>query len=549
MHESARPPLQQLRAKLRRPEPFKGLPGQFLRAPGTQSGAATADREAGGLGSNAKSSTPPQANRVVSADKRVQARAERYELQAVARDLLFLRGSAKGLEYPANYHQTAKCLYTPFSKEVTVNRSAEHGNAFYGGLVVCGRPGCPVCAAKVGERRRQEIAHAFEWAYAQREGAGKKMVMVTFTHPHRSSDALVGQLKRQSEAFKRLRAGEPWRRILPSGYMGLIRSLEVTHGRHGWHPHTHEAWMVDKDADVSDLRRKIVRRWYRMLKKVGMLNLPPSGKGARFAALRGFYKHSVDVLDNARSSDYLAKHDADSTGGHWGADRELAKGSTKKGRAAGRTPFQLLADCRDGDEKSGRLYLEYVEAMRGKPPIFWSSGLKSLVGLQEFNDQQIAEREDDAADVLGAVELRDWALVRWFGYRAHLLQAAETGGWAAVQALIAELRGRHGKTSIKQEWAVQAEQRREFTVVKKLPSAVAKTRGSGTPEGRFSGLGSASAPAVAGSLAASALPEPRHAVAAPLPVAALPVPSACSPGQAVGVTPLLCRGYGIIPPD
>lgn len=463
MQPTVRPTPSELRAKLRHPEPFQGLPGQFLRASVSQPEAATADRAAGGLGSNAKSSTPPQASRVVSADKRVQSRAERYELQAVARDLLYMRGVAKGLEYPANYHQTAKCLYTPFSKEITVNQSAEHGNAFYGGLVICGRPGCPTCAAKVGERRREEIAHAFEWAYAQREGAGKKVVMVTFTHPHRSSDALAGQLKRQAEAFKRLRAGEPWKRILPDGYTGLIRSLEVTHGRHGWHPHTHEAWIVDKDADVSDLRRKIVRRWYRMLKKVGMLNLPPSGRGARFAALRGFYKHSVDVLDNARSSDYLAKHDADSTG-HWGADRELAKGSTKRGRAAGRTPFQLLADCRDGDEKSGRLYLEYVEAMRGKAPIFWSPGLKNLVGLQEFNDQQIAEREDDAADVLGAVTLRDWALVRRVGYRAHLLQAAETGGWVAVQALIAELRQRHGKTSIIGDIEIQQEQRREYHV-------------------------------------------------------------------------------------
>lgn len=459
MHESARPTPAKLRAKLRNPEPFKGLPGQFLRA--SESGFG--GRAAGALGTNAESSTPPQASRVVSADNRVQLRAERYELQAVARDLLWNRGVSLGLQYPANHHKTAKCLYTPFSKEVTVNQS-QHG-AFYGGLVICGKPGCPTCAAKIGERRRLEIAHAFEWAYAQREGVGKKVVMVTFTHPHRSSDALAGQLKRQSEAFKRLRAGEPWRRILPSGYMGLIRSLEVTHGRHGWHPHTHEAWIVDADADVGDLRRKIVRRWYRMLKKVGMLKLPPSGNGARFAALRGLFKHSVHVLDNARSSDYLAKHDTDSTG-HWGADREIAKASTKRGRAAGRTPFQLLADCRDGDDKAGRLYLEYVDAMRGKATVFWSSGLKGLVGLQEFNDQQIAEREDDAADVLGAVELRDWALVRRVGYRAHLLQAAEVGGWAAVQALIGELRARHGKTSIKGDLAIQAEQRAEFTVLK-----------------------------------------------------------------------------------
>lgn len=426
--------LHDIRARLRNPAPFRGLPGQVVRAPGTQPGAGTGGRGAPDLGSNAKSSTPPQASRVVSADKRVQARAERYELQAVARDLIWNRGASLGLQYPANHHKTAKCLYTPFSREVTVNKS-EHG-AFYGGLVICGKPGCPVCAAKVGERRRLEIAHAFDWAY-QNE---KKVIMVTFTHPHRSSDALTDQLKRQADAFKRLRAGEPWKRILPAGYTGLIRSLEVTHGANGWHPHTHEAWIVDKDADVSGLKMAVTRRWLRMLIRSGMVKLPEAPK-ARWRALRAFYRHSVDVLDNARSSDYLAKHDGGSKG-HWGADREIAKASTKRGRAKGRTPFQLLADCRDGSKKAGRLYLEYVDAIQGKPPVFWSPGLKNRVGLQEFNDEQIASRQDEAADVLGAVTLRDWALVRRLGYRAHLLQAAETGGWPAVVALIEELRRR-----------------------------------------------------------------------------------------------------------
>lgn len=60
------------------------------------------------------------------------------------------------------------------------------------------------------------------------------------------------------------------------------------------------------------------------------------------------------------------------------------------------------------------------------------------------------------------------ALVRHAGYRAHLLQAAEMDGWAAVEALITELRHKYGKTSIKQERVVQAEQRREFTIKKRL---------------------------------------------------------------------------------
>lgn len=383
--------------------------------------------EATPLGTNAESFTPLSEK----PSSRAEARAQRFELQAVARDLLRRRGAALGHAYAANYHKTAKCLYTPFDSQVHVYRSQRHGNAFYGGLVVCAKPGCPVCATKVSERRRVEIAHAFDWAYNN----GKKVVMLTFTHPHRAWDSLSDQLKRQSQAFAKLRAGNPWKRILPDGYLGLIRSLEVTYGRNGWHPHLHEAWIVDKDADVSGLRRKVLKRWLKMLCRVGMVTLPPVGDGKRFAALRAFYRHSVDVMDNVSTSDYLAKHDEASKGA-WGADREIAKASSKRGRAAGRTPFQLLADCRDGDEKAGRLYVDYVEAIKGRPPVFWSQGLKALVGVDELNDQQIAERHDDKADVLGMLELDDWRMVRQAGYRAHLLQVAEEGGWPAVQVLL-----------------------------------------------------------------------------------------------------------------
>lgn len=429
--------LQQIRAKLRDPAPFQGMPGEFVRLDGGRVAAGSGGSGATALGTYAESSTPP----LLTASKRAEARADRYELQGYARELLLARGKALGLEHAGNYHKTAKCLYTPFDREVHVHRSQEHGNAFYGGLVVCGKPGCPTCAAKVSERRRVEIAQAFEWAYTHE----RKVVMVTFTHPHRSSQPLADQLRMQSEAFKRLRAGEPWKRILPDGYMGLIRSLEVTHGANGWHPHTHEAWVVDQNADVSDLKRRVTRRWLTMLQRAGMVVLPEGGK-ARWRALRAFYKHSVDVMDNARSSDYMAKHDGGSRG-LWGADRELAKASSKKGRKAGRTPFQLLADYRDGSEKAGRLYVEYVEAIRGRPPVYWSQGLKRLVGVEDLNDQQLAERHDDKADLLGRLGLPEWRLVRRAGYRAHLLTAAEQGGWTAVQALLAELRARTRPTA------------------------------------------------------------------------------------------------------
>lgn len=51
--------------------------------------------------------------------------------------------------------------------------------------------------------------------------------------------------------------------------------------------------------------------------------------------MKAFYRHAVDVKGWCSTSDYLAKAD---DAKHWGADREMAKASTKQGRAKGMHP-------------------------------------------------------------------------------------------------------------------------------------------------------------------------------------------------------------------
>jgi hypothetical protein len=152
--------------------------------------------------------------------------------------------------------------------------------------------------------------------------------------------------------------------------------------------------------------------------------------------VRAFEAYAVDVKGWCDASDYLAKQD-DSR--HWGADRELAKGSTKAGRAKGKHPFGLLATASAGDKQAGAKFIEYAAVMKGKRQLFWSSGLKTEVGLVERTDEELAEEERDSAEMLGLLDLSDWKLVREAGKRAQLLDAAESGGWPAVQALIRSL--------------------------------------------------------------------------------------------------------------
>ena len=155
--------------------------------------------------------------------------------------------------------------------------------------------------------------------------------------------------------------------------------------------------------------------------------------------MRAFDAHAVDVKGWCSASDYLAKQDESK---HWGADRELAKASTKAGTAKGLHPFGLLANAAEGDKVAGGKYLEYAEAMKGKSQLFWSRGLKSEVGVIEATDEELAEEERDSADLLGRLSLLQWRRVRDAEQRAELLEAAETGGWPAVLVFLAELQKR-----------------------------------------------------------------------------------------------------------
>jgi len=309
-----------------------------------------------------------------------------------------------------------------------VHQSKAHGSAFFSKLFTCGNVWtCPVCAAKVQERRRVEIAKAIDWAYA----SGLQPVMVTLTFPHRTWDKVGRLLDQQATALQRLRAGKPWERFKERyGYQGLIRSLEITHGANGWHPHTHELWFVHKDADADQMHLDILKRWESACSRAGLLDLADPRQ------LAAFRLHAVDVKGNCSASDYLAKQD---DAKNWGVDREIAKASTKAGRAKGLHAFGLLAKAADGDTRSARLYLAYSIAMRGRRQIYWSRGLKDRVGLLDVTDEVLAEEKQDSADLLGQLSAEDWQTVRDAGARAQVLDAAERGGWPEIETLLERL--------------------------------------------------------------------------------------------------------------
>lgn len=408
------------------------------------------------LGTVAKSSTPP-GNNPGAFDLRL-VRAERFALTAEARRLLLNKGRAEGLKYHHKVHRTAGCHYIPHGK-IFIHQSCEHKRAFFTGVQVCGSVwGCPICAAKVSERRRLEIQETINWAYASK----LQPMMITLTFPHQRSDDLGDLLDKQRAALEILREGGAWTNIKKRwGFQGLIRALEITHSeRNGWHPHTHELWFVNPNVTAGDVKTTVLKRWKEACVEVGLLD-PEDGP-----SWRAFDVRAVDVKPWISASDYLAKMDS---AAHWGADREMAKASskgTRPGRRSGTHPFGLLRRSLDGgkgSQRAGQLFVDYLVTVTKKRcrALFFSPGLKAKVGIEDKNDKEVAQEQREEADILGRLEAEDWRLIRSLNSQSRVLDAAEQDGWEGVILLLGELSKEAGREAPKSKRRPLAEVRAE----------------------------------------------------------------------------------------
>jgi len=326
------------------------------------------------------------------------ARAERYALKAAARRLL-----------PRD-HRTTKCMnWRVPDREIQVHRGAITDKAFYHGLQVCAMAwSCPVCAAKISERRRHEVAKAMR----QADELGLKVMLVTLTVPHGLGDDVKVIADRMGKAWTRLWQGKGGvERRLDLGLFGHIRALEVTHGANGFHPHFHALFFVHPDQIRPGAWARFSAFWQVAAVRSG-LPRPSNERGCR-------------VDDGDKASQYVAK-------GVWGLESEVTKGHVKGGKRGSRTPFDLLKAFRDGDKAAGALWRVYVDAFEGRRQLYWSNGLKKLLSIAELTDEEITAKPDDERSLLLATVTDDqWRLI----YRRHMESAVLDLAEVSVDAL------------------------------------------------------------------------------------------------------------------
>jgi hypothetical protein len=362
-----------------------------------------------------------------------------------------------GNDRVAYVYRVAMCHRGTDGVAPEVRRSRDGERASFFGVQTCGSVWhCPICAPKIANGRRDEMAAAMS---TQIENGGM-VFLLTYTFQHGTEDGGAGCLKPQldklREAMREFKALRAYKAIMErAGSIGQVRALEVTYGEaNGWHPHVHELCFAAKSAVVTriigrvagftDYGRSILGRlrtlWARHLIKNGMAGLTNGDTGIqRFAKLRHLMTRCFTVQCGAFSAQYIAKFGREAGG--WGLSDELTKSHTKMARRVGHTtPWGLLMDHLEGDKRATWLFREYAEAFAGKRQLFWSRGLKKELGIAEVEDDDLAAAPDQRCDET-VIRLTDdqWRVILSRNARYDVLRAAARDGKPGVLVLLREL--------------------------------------------------------------------------------------------------------------
>jgi len=355
--------------------------------------------------------------------KASERRAVRYRLQEQAARLLPGERVAMCMHRIAPGKQAAQVLFYPSTK-----------SAGFGNLLTCGSVWvCPVCSAKITQRRRDELAPALNnW-----QASGGGLLMAAFTLRHSRSDELANIRGILAAVLRELSHHRSFLTLKKTyKVIGYIAASEITWNEAGgWHPHRHYCFITERqltDEEIAAFERQLTAVYIGILEKHGRDAL--DGVAVKLQAAAG------------GASEYLMK---------WGIAEELTKQPIKKARSGsgGFSPFQLLEDSASGSEtakRSAALFVEYSAAMKGAHQVQYSRGIREVLGLSNkaAGDCVLAAEAQPEAILLAEIDRETWRLIIARHLRVELLAAAASGSSLQVAIWLSRLRGAQGSGSL-----------------------------------------------------------------------------------------------------
>lgn len=395
------------------------------------------------------------ARRKTDAGTRRSGLQRRHQLLRTSQAILYRDGVA-----PKSQHRTVWCHRHVVTEDaMPVFRQLDGSRARLGKVKTCGSVwACPVCAAKVAETRRQELAEAMikhtHPANAGPVQPGDKRptgyaYLLTFTFPHYIGQSLHDLMEPFTKARQSFQNCRSWKAVMEkANKIGVVNSLEVTYGAsNGWHPHLHMLVFCDagafeegepsEDGRLSSPAIDHLRgEWVRLLEKKGLVHAGNRSWANQFA---------LDVRGGEKAAEYIAKWGHDES---WGMSSELTSSHAKTGKRDTwgandhYTPFQLLAMARDGDGHAICAFREFVAEFDGKRMLTWSRGLKDHFGLRDDDDEVVAAEQElplNDEHQVGEIEAEQLQILTKFGKLGDFLAfVAEHGHLSEPQQLIDE---------------------------------------------------------------------------------------------------------------
>ncbi len=257
------------------------------------------------------------------------------------------------------------------------------GSAYLAGVQKCGSIWCcPTCTPWIRWRRELVLRQAM----AAHVEAGGSLRLLTVTVPHRPSDHLDRLFDGVAGAWRWSVSGRIWmdaQRDL--GISAWVRSMEITAGAGGWHPHIHVGLLLDGAADDDAIRVWWHRRWVAACGRMG-LRRPSKDRG-------------VTVRDIG-----------DSTAGYvLRVATEVTRADMKTGRSPNRYGVLQLLDLAGTERESWArdAWQELAAATRGRHAIYTSAGIRRLIPPAQPSDIPMCPPRE-----LVSMDSERWRIIR-----------------------------------------------------------------------------------------------------------------------------------------
>ena len=322
--------------------------------------------------------------------------------------------------------RVAFCMRRMQSSTVEVMYSPGDQSAHYKGLMACGSVWvCPVCSARISEKRRQELEKAIDTCIKM----GGSVYLVTYTVAHNRYDDLEKLLHAFLSARRKSKQGWAMQELRKRyNILGTISVQEVTWSKlNGWHPHCHELVFFASEIDVDDYTKLASNQWRKAAEHMGLC----------------MNEHGFDIVRTyGAAADYVAKYGREPVHQMWGAAAEMTKTHLKSGRMKEHlTPFTMLALIAQGCNELKPLFREYARCFKGKHQLVWSAHLRSRlqVNIPEKTDLELAEEPEEKVVLLGSLTREQWRFVLLKDVRGHILEIARSGDWGQVTTFLAAL--------------------------------------------------------------------------------------------------------------